>query len=429
MISIDWATQIIFVPKTYTQFVSASPFEIRQLDIDLFRLDLKAIEASIPGMPNLRTHTHNTTINVGGVTLARVVTIINGYTITFENGSYAVNLVGANSNIADVTNLNQVQIRSANSAGLTFSDQINSQSFTNNLVYLHVDDGLSGSTFPRGTPTDPVNNWSDAYIISQVRKLHGFDIQDDLIFNSNDPIEGQYFVATTPINASMVLDGRSTNGTTFDRLTVSGLVNGRCSFKSCNLGTLGIEVIDGVQGLLSNCGFSQNIGLDSGATEVIIFNDCISVIAGNTKPIVNCNGTAAPINFRSYTGGLQIDGFTHTGGTMSIDMLAGSVKISSGCTEGQIIVRGVAYLIDESGPNCEVIFKGLLDSESINCSGSTFSGNTNQIAEAVWNKLSVDHQNGGSFGKLLSDLLQKADLAQHVLNVNTDLLNNKPNNP
>ena len=69
------------------------------------------------------------------------------------------------------------------------------------------------------------------------------------------------------------------------------------------------------------------------------------------------------------------------------------------------------------------------DSENINCSGGTFSGDTNQIAEAVWDKLSVDHQNGGSFGKLLADLLEKADLTQHILNVNTDLLNNKPNNP
>jgi len=49
--------------------------------------------------------------------LARVVEIINGYTITFENTAYAVNIVGGNSNISDVVNLNLVSVRSANSAG------------------------------------------------------------------------------------------------------------------------------------------------------------------------------------------------------------------------------------------------------------------------------------------------------------------------
>ena len=52
------------------------------------------------------------------VTRGRVVEIINGYTVTFEDGQYAVNLTGANSNISDVANVNQVSIRAANSAGL-----------------------------------------------------------------------------------------------------------------------------------------------------------------------------------------------------------------------------------------------------------------------------------------------------------------------
>lgn len=118
MISIDWATKVITVPKSYTSLITLSPFEKRSLDIDQFRLDLKALEAGVEGMPFDDTHTHNTTVTVGATTLARVVQIINGYTVTFEDGSYAVELEGANSNIADVTNLNTVQIRSNNTAGL-----------------------------------------------------------------------------------------------------------------------------------------------------------------------------------------------------------------------------------------------------------------------------------------------------------------------
>ena len=97
-ISVDWDAKIISVPKADTLLIQSSPTEVRQLDLDAFRLDLKALEAGEEGMVFEDTHQHVAPINVGGVTLARVVEIINNYTITFEDGQYAVNLVGANSN-------------------------------------------------------------------------------------------------------------------------------------------------------------------------------------------------------------------------------------------------------------------------------------------------------------------------------------------
>lgn len=117
-ISINWPTGVISVPKADMTLVQSSPFEIRALDINVFRLRLKDLEDDAEGQVWATTHNHNTVVEVGGVTLARVVEIINGYTVTFEDGSYAVNLVGANSNIGDVVNLNTVSVRASNSAGL-----------------------------------------------------------------------------------------------------------------------------------------------------------------------------------------------------------------------------------------------------------------------------------------------------------------------
>lgn len=115
MITINWATKVINVPQAYLTDLTGGIYE---MDINQFRLDLKNLEDDVDGMVFPHTHNHNTTITVGGVTLSRVVEIINGYTVTFENAQYAVNLVNANSNISDITNVNQVSIRSANTAGL-----------------------------------------------------------------------------------------------------------------------------------------------------------------------------------------------------------------------------------------------------------------------------------------------------------------------
>ena len=115
-VTIAWGTRVINVPIASLEFVSTG---IYKLSIDTFRLALKALEESEDGMCFPDTHQHNTEVAVAGITLARVVEIINNYTVTFEDGQYLVTLYGANSNIPDVVNFNQVSVRAVTTAGLT----------------------------------------------------------------------------------------------------------------------------------------------------------------------------------------------------------------------------------------------------------------------------------------------------------------------
>lgn len=123
-ISINPVTSVIYVPKSDMTLVQSNPFEIRELDLNWFRLQLKAYEAEYYGMYLLKTHDHNTEVTLGGLTFARVIEILAPYTVTFEDGQYAVNLINANSNVSDKTNVNQVSVRSANSAGLVASTAV-----------------------------------------------------------------------------------------------------------------------------------------------------------------------------------------------------------------------------------------------------------------------------------------------------------------
>lgn len=117
-VEVLWESKIIFVPKSVMPVSQTVPSEIRTLNVYDFHGYLRDLEASDSGVLYQPMHTFNPALDLGGVTLAPVVSIINGYTIVFEDGQYAANIVGGNSNIADVVNLNQVSVRSANSAGL-----------------------------------------------------------------------------------------------------------------------------------------------------------------------------------------------------------------------------------------------------------------------------------------------------------------------
>ena len=115
--TVNWITGVISVPRADMPIIQASP-EVRELDTAAFFDELKLLEASEEGMPWPDTQRHNLPYTISGITYAESLEVIPPYSITFEDGTYAVSLKGTNNNIIDVANTNQVRILSNNSAGL-----------------------------------------------------------------------------------------------------------------------------------------------------------------------------------------------------------------------------------------------------------------------------------------------------------------------
>jgi len=115
VISINWTTKVISVPQADLTYVSPGVYS---LDVEAFRLLLKDIEDSGDGMAFPDTHRRNAPVTLSGTAYAQTFEIINGYTVTFEDGSYRVRVVGGNHNVADVMNANSVSVEVGNSAGL-----------------------------------------------------------------------------------------------------------------------------------------------------------------------------------------------------------------------------------------------------------------------------------------------------------------------
>lgn len=114
-ISVNCSTKVISVPKADLTPVSAGLYS---LSVEDFRLWLRDWEDSETGMAMPDTHNRNAPVTLSGATYAQTFEITNGYTVTFENGSYRVRVVGGNHNIADVMTANSVSIEVGNSAGL-----------------------------------------------------------------------------------------------------------------------------------------------------------------------------------------------------------------------------------------------------------------------------------------------------------------------
>lgn len=339
--NIDWANRIINVSRTGLTLVQASP-EIRLLDLDLFRLELKALEASEEGVSFLDTHEHVAPFDVGSVTLARAVKIINGYTCTFEDGQYAVNFDGANTNLAEVSNVNQVSIRPNNSAGLTFSREVQIQSFEGAQIWVDTLLGQSGTAYPIGTPASPVNNLDDALTIATNNSLpRRFRVSGNLTLQQD--MESCDFESATGLqNASITLNGYSVDQSRFVGLCIGGTGSGEVTAVSTKL-----ENVSGLTGEFIGCGI---IGLQTpGNTSTTTLVNCYSKIPGATRPVIDLvAGFSDDLEIRGYSGGLTLRNIDLATQDVSIDFVSGVLELESTCTAGTVVVNGVAYLIDNS---------------------------------------------------------------------------------
>ncbi len=268
-ISINWGTKVVNIPRLDMTLIQSVPTEIRQLNLDSFRLILKDLEDSDDGMAFEKTHKHNTSVTVGGVTLARVIEIVNGYSVTFEDGQYAVNLVGANSNVGDVVNVNQVSVRSANSAGLQDLSVILSAAY-NGEVCVDITNGQAGTDVPIGTRTQPVNNFDDAKTIAVKEGARTIRILNSCTLASTDFSTGFVFTSDNPgVTVLTVEASAQVQFCEFNNISVEGVADGNNVYRNCVL--LDITF---TSGFIFQCSLNGSIQINGG--ELLALLSCFS---------------------------------------------------------------------------------------------------------------------------------------------------------
>lgn len=371
-ISINFGTKVIDIPKNDMTLIQSVPTEIRQLNLDTFRLTLKDLEDSEDGMAFERTHKHNTSVTVGGVTLARVIEIINGYTVTFEDGQYAVNLVGANSNVGDVVNVNQVSVRSANSAGLQDLSTILIAAYGGE-VCVDVNSQNAGTDIPIGTRKTPVNNLADAKLIADANGIHQIRILTSMTISSVDFSDGYSFTTDSPVTETLTFDpSANIRNCDFTNCRIQGTLDGNNIYRQCVL--LNVTY---TSGFVFQCSLNNTITLEPGAMLGAL--DCFSnTLAGEPNPAIDFNGSGQLL-LRNYAGAIELNNHTSddADGDVCIDMSSGVVIINASCTAGFMPVRGIADVRDFSTGTCDV--RDL----TVNGSVETNAASLNVINEGV----------------------------------------------
>jgi hypothetical protein len=132
---------------------------------------------------------HNTEVTIVGVTYARLIEMINGWSIVFSpDDQYSVRYVGSNNNLFDIENLilnqNQVQVIANNSAGLitvpvagglTTAEAADLRQVRDIIEGDHIEDNVSQRINKKGT-TIPVLQ----------KQVKGSLLQPDIVISTTD---------------------------------------------------------------------------------------------------------------------------------------------------------------------------------------------------------------------------------------------------
>jgi hypothetical protein len=336
---------IINVPRLdMLDVTGGGPTEIRQLNIDSFRRDLDDLMDDDIGIVFETTHVHTPPLTVAGVTLARVVEILDPYVVQFENLTYNVNIVGGNSNISDKTVKNQVGVNTANSAGLQDPFALQFSAFANEVA-IKANSGLTGTTFPLGTRSFPVNNLADALFIANERGLNTFRIIGNFTIATTDFSNGFTFKGDNPQTTTITINASSNvTNCEFSDATVQGTLDGSNIIRNCDL--LDVAMFNGT---IYECGLGGTVTLGTGSVAEII--DCFSNVAGGgpgLTPTIDCGGAAGTdLLMRDYHGGLTLANCS-AAIVASIDISSGRIIFNSNITAGDFTVRGICAVTDNS---------------------------------------------------------------------------------
>ena len=379
-LSVDWEQKIVFVPQIFMTLIQSVPSIIYELDLNLFRLAIADIQDDAVGMPFDTIISHSPPVDIGGVTLARVVELINGYTVTFENKQYAVNLTGANTNLGDLVNVNLVSVRTSNSAGLVTSAAIEFGEYGGGV---HIDETLptSGTAYPIGTLRSPVGNLTDALQIATSRGFDKIFAVGNLTLDTGDWTQGFKFYGQSPAVSTITIDpGAIMDNCEILDAYITGTLDTNNIVRECIVGPL-----TSLDGYISRSAIVGPIALGGNLQTTLL--ECFSNVAGGAATPIISIGTGSALAVRAYSGGLELQDKTGTD-PCSVDVNSGQIVVDSTCVAGTITLRGVGKVTDNSGVGCTVI------DEMINAANTS---------NAVWTTATADYTDTDTMGGFMAE--------------------------
>lgn len=253
----------------------------------------------------------------------------------------AFDTVGAELDPIQTTAYVQVVRTSSSSATLQDLEAIQFASFGGG-VSLDTTSSTSGTTYPAGNQEFPVNNITDALTIANSRGFSTLFVIGDATLDSGSDLNGFTIKGESMARSDITIQPSAlASGCIVKDCRISGTLDGDTLIERCIIDTLTY-----VEGSIIESAINGTVTL--GGTTQANFFDCWSNVAGTGTPTIDIGGSGRDLGVRNYNGGLKLQNKTGADDKVSVDLNSGQLVIDSSVTAGQIVVRGIGNLSDNS---------------------------------------------------------------------------------
>lgn len=253
----------------------------------------------------------------------------------------------------------------------------------NGKVHLDPTASNTGTTFPVGTESVPVNNLTDAKTIAQNNGFSTLNIISTLNVLSGETISFLTLISNNHSRVN-VEQGASTMYTNFQDIDLSGTLNGYSIITS---GTINSSGLNEFYGIMEETIFNGSLKLSSDNTKDAVIIDVHSGSIDGPS-IIDLNGDGAKLSLRGITGAYLFKNKTGSTKPAFIDIYSGRVGFDSTITAGDFTVRGIGNIYLDESTNTTFDLEGLMSQPT--------------VASAVWDESLVNHTIDGTTGRALS---------------------------
>ena len=242
-------------------------------------------------------------------------------------------------------------------------------------IYIDQDEPVNGI----GYQQSPYDNWSDAVDDAESRGLLNLVIKSDATVDRqirNFSIRGITF-------PTLDMDGQDMDGTTVSAMNITGVQLGAMLAQDIGMASVSGEI------LAQRVAIAGTYLVRGGSFSIL--TTVAPLIPGQPWELdLGLADTASVVGIADISGGMSVANMDQPGDTVHIHFNSGVLTIDATCTDGNIVVTGLAEVIDNStGTTVDI-------SAVVNIA---------VIGGAPWDALTVDHTIVGTFGEKVGQKL------------------------
>lgn len=244
-------------------------------------------------------------------------------------------------------------------------------------VTIDVINGVEGTDFPIGTIESPSNNISDSAVIANKRGFNKLFIKGDITLSDTTNLEKYTIQGESIVKSKIIIEPIAlVFGTEFTDATIAGTLDGNNTAHHC-----AIQTLKYVQGHIHDCLLEEYTITLSGISETAFLNCWSSGAAQDTTPIIDMGGAGKTLIIRGHSGGIRL---VNKSGPedATLDFESGRVILDDTVTAGNVTIRGIGQVEDNSTGTTVVDVSGVMSKKT--------------ITEISWDTVYIDTMNGCS---------------------------------